>query len=475
MRRKLSRYHPHYIRSIVYMLQASEYNIRDFLRWHERVDDFRFVEKRKHLVYTPKAIGLFVCGWAAVALVCFSAFAAFSYFSVPWNYLVAAILLYEGPFLTALGILVVLFLTRLTQIPVEAAICARAKRKLAKHKAVKIAIAGSFGKTSMREIVKTVLGESKNVAAPGGSHNTPLAISRFIEKLSGDEEVIVFEFGEYYPGDVQLLCDLIQPDIGIITGINEAHLEKFKKLDATLSTVFELAEYLGEKPVYVNAENEPARMRSGVKHILYTRDGAGSWHVEDPKTGLAGTTFVLRGNGARIIIHSKLLGLHQVGPLACAADIATRLDLSPEDIQRGLSRTQPFEHRLEPRTDDAGVVTLDDSYNGSPDGVAAIIAFLASLKGHRRWYVTPGLVEMGSRVTEVHREIGAWLAEARIENVVLIRNSVTPHIEQGLEEANYAGTVHWFEDALQAYAAVPHMTVSGDVVLLQNDWPDQYA
>ena len=475
MKRKLSRYHPRYIRSFVYMLQASEYHLRDFLAWHERVKDFRHVEKRKQLVFTTKAKWLFVCGWATWALVLLGAFSAFSYFSVPWNYLAAVALLYEGPFLVALGIITALSLVRALQLPVEAVIYARARRKLAAHKAIKIAVAGSFGKTSMREIVKTVLGEGKQVAAPGGSHNTPLAVSRFIEKLSGDEEVIVFEFGEYYPGDVQMLCDLVQPDIGIITGVNEAHLEKFKDIDKTTATIFELADYLGDKPLYVNAENEAAHARASAAHTLYSREGAGSWHVEDATSNLEGTSFVLRGNGARITIHSKLLGLHQVGPLVCAADIATRLELSPEAIQSGLSRTRPFEHRLEPRTDDGGVITLDDSYNGNPDGVAAIIAFLATLKDHRRWYVTPGLVEMGERTVEVHRAIGTQLAGAGIENVVLIRNSVTPHIEQGLEEANYTGTVHWFEEGLQAYAALPHMMVAGDVVLLQNDWPDQYA
>ena len=120
------------------------------------------------------------------------------------------------------------------------------------------------------------------------------------------------------------------------------------------------------------------------------------------------------------------------------------------------------------------MVTLDDSYNGNPDGVKAVIEFLGSLKDHRRFYVTPGLVEMGGRTEQVHKEIGKRLAQAHIEKVVLIKNSVTPYLAQGLHEAHYDGEVVWFDDALSAFAALPHLTVKGDVVLLQNDWPDQY-
>ena len=93
----------------------------------------------------------------------------------------------------------------------------------------------------------------------------------------------------------------------------------------------------------------------------------------------------------------------------------------------------------------------------------------------RRWYVTPGLVEMGDKKEEVHKEIGRKLAHAGIEKVILMRNSVTPFIKQGLQEERYGGEVIWFDKALDAFSALPNLTVKGDVVLIQNDWPDQYA
>jgi UDP-N-acetylmuramoyl-tripeptide--D-alanyl-D-alanine ligase len=242
-----------------------------------------------------------------------------------------------------------------------------------------------------------------------------------------------------------------------------------------VKTIYELADYLDDKPTYVSGESELAKKNARAGHILYSRAGAGDAKVENEKTDLSGTSFTLVTGSARMELTSSLLGLHQVGPLAAAADIARRLGLTPQEIRAGIAKTRPFDHRLEPTTDAAGVITLDDSYNGNPDGVQAVIQFLASLTRHRRFYVTPGLVEMGARTEAVHKEIGRALAQAKIEKVILIRNSVTPYIEQGLKKAGYGGEVLWFEEALQAFAALPHLTVAGDVVLLQNDWPDQYA
>jgi UDP-N-acetylmuramoyl-tripeptide--D-alanyl-D-alanine ligase len=471
----LSRYRPRYLRSLAYLLQASEYKIGDYLAWFHKVKDFSTVEKRKELIRTSKSLTTLILLSILLAIFLIAGIWVFLVISAPYWWIFAVLFLLLLPYLLAYGIIVPLWLVQLVvQKPVEWVVVGRAKKILKNHKAIKIAIAGSFGKTSMREIVGTVLSEGKKVALPPHSYNTPLGISAFVKSLKGDEEVIVFELGEYYPGDVRKLCGLTQPDVGIITGVNEAHLQKFKTLARTARTIFELSDYLGDKPVYVNGESEIGKKYALATHILYDRHGIGTWRIEDPATSLDGTSFVFGDGKIKLKIHSELLGLHQLGPLAVAAHLALQLGLTPTQVEAGSRKTKPFDHRLEKKVDANGVITLDDSYNGNPHGVRAVIEFLGSLKDHRRWYVTPGLVEMGARTQIVHRDIGKELAEAGIEKVVLIKNSVTPHIAEGLRENNYKGEIIWFDDALTAFAALPLLTVRGDVVLLQNDWPDQY-
>ncbi len=471
----LSRYNLRYPRSLVYMLQASEYNIRDYLAWYHKTKNFTRVERRKQFVKTAKGLLLLAIAWAILFFLIGTAIFILRINIGSLKYILSFLIVLFSPYLLAYGIVIPLLVIRvIIQLPVEYLIINKAKQKLKIHTAVKIGIAGSFGKTTMREILKTVLSEGKKVAAPPHSYNTLLGISQFVKTLKGDEEILVFELGEYYPGDVRKLCDLVQPSMGVITGVNEAHLQKFKTLEQTVKTIYELADYLGKRPVYVNGENELARKNARSGHIVYDRGRIGNWKIENPKTDLTGTSFVLTKNGTRLELKSSLLGLHQIGPLAASAEIALNLGLSFDQIRDGISKTVPFDHRLEPKTDNAGVTTLDDSYNGNPDGVNAVIAFLASLKDCRRFYVTPGLVEMGLRTAEIHKQIGKQLAKAGIEKVILIKNSVTSYIEQGLKEEGYKGEVIWFDDALVAFATLPLLTVKGDVVLLQNDWPDQY-
>lgn len=475
MKSWLSRYSARYVRSLVYMLQASEYHIRDYLAWYHRVNDFTHVERRKRLVFTPKAMVIFAIAIIGALCAALAAIACWWVLSQPLGALVFVLLVLLYPILIGYGIVVpVVLLELVVQRPIELIVARRIRRALRAHSALVVGIAGSFGKTSMREILRVVLSAGKKVAAPPHSYNTLLGINTFVAGLDGDEDVLVFELGEYYPGDVERLCRVVQPDIGVITGVNEAHLQKFRSLDRTASTIFELADCVGSGRVYVNAENELARQSARPGHILYSREGVGDWEVESAQSDLSGTSFTMAKDDTRLELASKLLGLHQVGPLSAAVDIAYSLGMSVTQIENGVAKTQPFEHRLESRRDDSNIVTLDDSYNGNPDGVQAVINFLASLEGHRRFYVTPGLVEMGPRTEQVHRQIGRSLADAHIEKVVLIRNSVTPFIEEGLKERDYKGDILWFDDGPAAFAALPHLTVSGDVVLLQNDWPDQY-
>lgn len=471
----LSRYTLRYPQSLVYMLQASEYNIRDYFDWYHATKNFRHVERRKHFVRTPKSLLLLVSAWA-ILLALFGWAMHLTFVDTGWlRYIFPFAIFILAPYILAYSLLIpLIFFKVVIQLPIEYIIVDRAKQRLKRHPAIKIGIAGSFGKTTMREILRTVLSEGKKVAAPPHSYNTLLGISQFVATLKGDEQVLVFELGEYYPGDVRKLCDLVQPNLGIITGVNEAHLQKFKSLDCTAKTIFELAEYLGEDKVYVNSENELAQKYARPGHILYDRTRTGNWKIEHIDSDLIGTSFTISKNEEKLELKSALLGLHQVGPLAVAAEIALNLGLTFGQVIAGVSKTIPFDHRLEPSTDSAGVVTLDDSYNGNPDGVRAVIEFLASLKDCRRFYVTPGLVEMGSCSDEVHMQIGRQLANADIEKVILIKNSVTSYIEQGLKKEGYKGEIVWFDDALKAFAALPMLTVKGDVVLLQNDWPDQY-
>ena len=469
------------------MLQASEYNLGEYFDWFWRVKDFRTVENRKQLDPTTKArlllafirtksVGTYIIYLGLLA-------AATIYESTPYL-IVGVIWFFLIPYILAFGITLPLYLgKKLIQEPKEHKMILAAQIELAKHSAIKIGIAGSYGKTTMKEILATVLSagfDDGEVKATPGNMNTPIGISRFVQKLTGNEKVLIFEMGEYYPGDILALSELIQPSIGVITGVNEAHLSKFKTLDRTVATIFELDDYLEGKNVYKNGDNEHIADTAGHDPLIYSIHGVDGWIQTDLKhANLNGLEFTLSKAKKSIKVKSKLLGTHQVGPIAAIVAIAIdKLGLSVEQVESGIKDIIAFEHRMEQKALSSGATFIDDAYNGNADGLAAGIRFLEA-QGHKesrsRYYLTPGLVETGDRTEAVHRAIGKQLTETKIEHILLIKNSVTPFIADELEKAGQADKIRWFVDMPAALVALPQMTVAGDIVLLQNDWSDNYS
>jgi UDP-N-acetylmuramyl pentapeptide synthase len=156
-----------------------------------------------------------------------------------------------------------------------------------------------------------------------------------------------------------------------------------------------------------------------------------------------------------------------------AIDIADSVGISIPDIYEGVKRTKPFEHRMHPRHLH-GAWLIDDTYNGNSEEVKVGLTLLKSLDAKRRVYVTPGLVEQGNKTREIHEEIGRQIAEVA-DVVVLMKNSVTDYISDGLLDGKYKGRLLVVDDPLEFYNNIDHFIASGDVVLMQNDWTDNFA
>lgn len=473
-----TRYLPGSVRTLVYMLQASDYKVSVYWRWLLRARDLRAVSRRGKLVMTTKAKLLFAV-LALVYLLLWLAVICMSLLSISMSniamFVAVLLLIIVLPWIVALIIIPPLWLGEvLIQKPRATRILRDATNKMASHSAHKIAIAGSYGKTTMKETLKTILSVKLDTAATPGNLNTPLGTAQFVRHLSGQEEVVIFELGESRVGDVAELCEITQPDMGIITGINEAHLESFGSLEHTVDTIFELGEYLRDESLYKNAESELVAERiMSDDSLAYSAQGVNGWQVSGVQSGLGGTIFRVHKGDIQLKLHSGLLGEYQVGPLVACIDIAYQLGLAPEEIIEGVSYTKPFAHRMQPHQQ-AGAWVIDDTYNGNPQGVAAGLEFLENVgAGGRKIYVTPGLVEQGNATKQVHTIIGERAAFCDV--VVLMQNSTTKYIQAGLERAGFAGELHLIDDPLAFYQNISSFVAKGDVVLMQNDWTDNYV
>lgn len=474
-----TRYVAIYPTALLYMLQDTEYRLDRYIAWYFRTRDFRHVMKRRTLELTKKVRLLRIGIWS-LWLLANSAVAVCIYMSVvtqsyTWG-VVALGIIALLPFILAFGVIIPLIIGRLViQLPRERAIIEEGRAILAKHTGTRIAVAGSYGKTTAKEILLTILHEGVRVAATPGNMNTAIGISRFARKLKGDEEVLIVELGEEQVGDVKQLASLTRPTMGVITGVNEAHLVSFKSLEQTAATIFELADYLGkDATTYKNGENKIVASRAKADdNYVYSEKGVNGWKVSHLTTTLEGTQFIAT-KGAKIVkARTKLIGRHVVGVTVAAIAIADSLGLTAHQIEAGLAKIRPFEHRMEPRKLH-GAWIVDDTYNGNSDGVIAGLKLLKESQATRRIYVTPGLVEQGDKTKEVHELIGR-LAARSADMIVLMKNSVTDYIVAGLQHEKFAGELRIIDEPLEFYTNIEHFVAAGDVVLMQNDWTDNYV
>ncbi len=466
-----------YPKTIVYMLQSTEYHPWPYLKWYWRTNNFSMVAKRRTLDKTSIAKLLL----------------AFMHVGIGLQVLVGAALLWQGISddnisTTAFGLAIlisypivwahlVVLPTMLGQITIiqrrNKQLAAAAQRIFADHPGTVIAIAGSYGKTSMKELLLTVMGEGKKVAATPANKNVITEHAKFARTLSGDEDIIIVEYGEEKPGYIMQFARVTQPDVGVITGVTPAHLDNYKTVEKAGQDIFMLAGYLKDKNVYVNGESPDARPFIKPEHIVYDENGALGWQVKHVLVSIEGVGFTMTKGKQTLQIKSNLIGRHQISSLALAAALAAKLGLSKHQIESAIAKTVPFEHRMQPYNLH-GAWVIDDTYNGNIEGMKAGLRLLKELSFKRKIYVTPGLVDQGEETKRVHIELGKAIAQAAPNRIVLMENSVTKYIQSGLKQADYKGEVIIEDDPLTFYTNLDQFLAAGDLVLMQNDWTDNY-
>lgn len=362
----------------------------------------------------------------------------------------------------------------------------RAVQKMKRTDVNVVGITGSYGKTTMKEVVSKLLREQCNVLKTAENKNTPLGIARTIlQDLTEDTDVFVVEMGAYTRGDIRTLCEIAQPQISILTGINEAHLQRFGSLKNTIAAKFEIVEHAAsDATIILNADDDRVMKHkdefiAGSQEVVYysAKNNKHSPYRTVEKTfhtDGSGISFELMKGSERLgTFKVPFLADYIIGNIIAALLVGESIGISPEETRSGISKLKPAPHRLEVRRGNMGVTVIDDSYNGNPDGAHAAIETLKKFHNRRKIYVTPGLVEMGDRASSVHKEIGRALANAA-DLVVLVRTSATEDIQSGLAQENFDGGVVVVDsmEAAQGYLSA-HLE-KGDVVLFQNDWPENY-
>jgi UDP-N-acetylmuramoyl-tripeptide--D-alanyl-D-alanine ligase len=466
-----------YARTIVYMLQSTEYAPRPYIKWLWRTKNFHTVMHRRTLEMTRPArmlllamrLGILAEIIIGLVLICLD---VSHHLAGGIEFGVTLIVVY--PMVWSHLIVVPLILGKnFVSKPKANQLSIQAEKIFAEHPGIKVAVAGSYGKTTMKELLKTVLSDVFEVAATPANKNVSVSHAQFARSLTGTEDVLIIEYGEGAPGDVSGFAQVTHPTHAVITGLAPAHLDQYKTLEAAGDDIFSVANFVESNRVYVYDGEKSVMPFIKPDFETFDANGALGWKTHSILVSIEGTTFKMTKGKEILNIKSGLVGKHQVGYLAFVAAYGLLLGMKASQVEAAMAVTQPFAHRMQPYTI-SGAWVIDDTYNGNLEGIRAGTEVLNDLEAKRKIYVTPGLVDQGKETGRVHREMGKLIATAKPDMVVLMKNSVTNYIQTGLNRAGYKGELRIEEDPLDFYTNLPQFVATGDLVVMQNDWPDNY-
>ncbi|MEE3494430.1 MAG: UDP-N-acetylmuramoyl-tripeptide--D-alanyl-D-alanine ligase [Butyrivibrio sp.] len=365
-----------------------------------------------------------------------------------------------------------------------------AKRILKEHQGLRIiGVTGSYGKTSVKYYLTTLLSEKYRVLMTPESYNTPMGIVRTIrEKMVPTHEIFVCEMGARHLHDIKEITDIVHPDDGILTSIGYQHLETFHSLENIVSTKYELLDAVDEKEKaegaqkgkhlkFANGDNEIIMANMKYKDaITYGVSEGCDYRVSDISVTGAGTTFnVTTPEGETSEFSTKLVGRHNVENIAGAIAVAASFGVPMNKLRMAVRRIQPVPHRLE-LVRHGSVAILDDAYNSNPNGAKVALETLALFENSVKILVTPGMVELGAKEDEYNEEFGKQAA-AVCDYIILVGEKQTHAIKKGALGAGFAEDKLFVKNSLTEATQLMYELEAGreKVILLENDLPDNYT
>ncbi len=368
----------------------------------------------------------------------------------------------------------------------------QARKKLASLPHLKvIAITGSYGKTSVKFMLRDLLKERFSICVTPGSFNTPMGICKVINNdLQAHHQILVLEMGARYAGNIGELCDIAQPDISIVSNVGLAHLETFGSQEVIAKEKGILVDRLKKGGVAVLNGNDPIVSRMGKERsdIHRIQVGLSSLNETNPELHLSASKMDYSTQGTRFILHKNsgdaptepwdiecpLLGRHNVQNLLLALGVGDHLGLRMNTMHLAASQIKPVQHRLELKAV-GDYFMIDDAFNSNPVGAKNAVEILGAFRSSQRFIITPGIVELGNLEAEENYKFGTHIAKAKLDYAFIVGLERGKVIEQGyLEAGGNPERLERVKSLFEANDKLKQHIKSGDIVLYENDLPDIY-
>lgn len=341
-----------------------------------------------------------------------------------------------------------------------------------------VGITGSYGKSSVKEFAAHFLSEKFKVIKTPKNNNSEIGVAKFILKTDFSQaEFFVVEMGAYKKGEIQLICEIVKPKIGILTAIAEQHLSLFGSMKNIQQAKYELLRSIPADGLIITNADNPYCMEllseltcKNVQTFGADPDNNPDCLITDIKTSVSGTEFEGRYRGQTGRVKTPVIGAHHAYNISAAVILALHFQLNREQIDHAFATLPTDTHGSLKIYPYGNAMILDDSYNSNPEGFKSALDVLSSFPSEkRRIVITRGMLELGEQSEELHEKIGEEIAFTADELVVITKDFIEP-LKRGVGK-KYRTEIILKDDPEQLMAYVKLLKDESCVILLENRIP----
>ncbi len=475
------------IKTQLTILQQEGYSTGRFLKWWITHPFTYFVSNKKPLVLTQKVRRLLAISYVLFGLLLL--------LSIVYKFLIvfpfSAILFLIEPFIFLFA--AILIITPFERIHRRRTINRVRKEVLGNPDLTVIGIAGSFGKTSVKDFLFTILSGYQETLKTPESYNTIFGIAKVVDfELLKRTKFFICEMGAYIRGEIAEICRMVPPKYAILTAIGTQHLERFKNLENTTSAKFELINSVQPNHALVNLDNSFIADRltlpkySGINTYSLFNSQA-DFFIKKYSFSSHGLSFTLVHQDKAYTYNSSLFGTSNLYNLTAAICMAMMLKVPEQVISKQVTKITSSPHRLEIKKINKATL-IDNAFSSNEEGFTTLINDLSKLPG-KKVLITPGIVELGIRTVEVHQKLGQ-LSSTVFDKFILVGKSLrTFSFEQGLSSSRAKSRdltplsssrkrgsipITYIPNSTNLWPLIEELSKEFDWILLENDLPDTF-
>lgn len=320
-----------------------------------------------------------------------------------------------------------------------------------------VAVTGSVGKTTTKDMVAAVLGNRYKVLKTEGNFNNDIGLPLTVLRLDHTHEICVLEMGMDHAGEIDYLSELVEPDVALITNIGDAHIENLGSREGIFNAKCEVFTHLKKDGLAIlSGDDEWLSTLQGKliqKTVFVGADEKLDYVAYDLQNEENHLKCMIRTPHSQFGANIPALGNHMIYPTLMAAAVAEHFGMAPDEITQGIRAFLPTKMRMNLIRCSGDVVILNDAYNANPQSMRAAAAVLGDARDRRRVAVVGDMKELGVNSRTFHYAVGGYFAEAGIDRLIAI-GDLARYIAEGaqkagLENSSYYATMEEAEDALR--------------------------